>query len=197
MVCGAVFGTVNVVGAEYEIITFNDNEVSIKLKNPISDVEISFILEDDGCCFVAGTQVWMSDGKTKKIEEVDVGDFVMSYNEETKEYQIAEVVGLITNPNTTDLARLNLVDGTNVEMNAYHPVYTEEGWKSLTQYEGLPLLTQNDKILSNNGEFLSISSIERWIEENPITTYNLSIKQNHNFFVGNTPILVHNVSCPT
>lgn len=176
---------------------FSD-ELSFDIKNPTSNVNIYFYYQLDSmdCCFVAGTQVLMADGSTKNIEDVVVGDLVMSYNEEMNEYETDEVIGLITNPNTTDIARVNLEDGTNVEMNAYHPVYTEEGWKSLTQHEGLPLLTENDKLLSSDGKFVGISSIDRWTEENPITTYNLSIKKNHNFFVGNTPILVHNAGCP-
>lgn len=83
-------------------------------------------------------------------------------------------------------------------MNEYHPLYTQGGWKSLTQYKGFPLLTEDDKILSINRNYVSILSIEQWKEEKPITTYNLTIKKNHNFFVGNTPLLVHNATgCPT
>ena len=188
------FTGINVDGAEYDILKLEDNQIVVKIKNPTSDVIIYISIYD--CCFVAGTQVLMADGGTKNIEDVVEGDLVISYNEEKKEYQIDEVVNCIINPNTTQLARLNLIDGTKVEMNSYHPVYTEEGWKSLTEHEGLPLLTEEDKILSSNGEFIEINTIDLWNEKQPIKTYNLTIKSNHNYFVGNTPILVHNASCP-
>ena len=142
-----------------------------------------------------GTQVHMDNGTTKNIEDVKIGDTVLSYNEAIKEYENCKVTGLITNPNTTNLARITLEDKTIIEMNEYHPIYTQEGWKSLTNYNGLPTLTEYDKVLSINGEFIEISTIECWIEETPIKTYNLSVEKNHNYFVGITPVLVHNAGC--
>lgn len=167
--------------------------LKITISNPTKDVSVYVFNED--CCFVAGTKVLMADGTTKNIEDVKVGDNVLSYNESTNEYENNVVLKLITNLNTTNLARVNLSDGTSIEMNEYHPIYTVEGWKSITNFKGYPTLTENDKILSINGEYIEILSIERWIEEIPITTYNLSIANNHNYFVGKAPILVHNAGC--
>jgi len=172
------------------------SEYTVTINNAKSNVTISLMSQSNSCCFVAGTKVHMDDGTTKNIEDVKIGDNVLSYNETTKEYEKCEVIGLITNPNTTNLARITLVDGTIIEMNEYHPIYTQEGWKSLTNYNDLPTLTKEDKVLSTNGEFIDISTIECWIEETPIITYNLSVEKNHNYFVGITPVLVHNASCP-
>ena len=169
--------------------------IQITMKNATSDVKLNISVTVNECCFVPGTQVKMADGKTKNIEDVNVGDMVLSYNEENKKYENCAVTGLITNPNTTNIARVNLKDGTKIEMNEYHPIYTQDGWKSLTNYKGLPTLTKNDKILSTNNEFIEISSIDCWKEETPIITYNLSIEKTHNYFVGDTPVLVHNAQC--
>ena len=186
------------MSGDAEIIPINNgdyNTFKLKISDVKSDINLKIIAT--GCCFVKGTQVWLADGTTKNIEDIVVGDVVISYNELTKEYENRSVIALIENPYTTNIARVNFKDGTNIEMNEYHPIYTEEGWKSLTNYEGLPTLTEDDKVLSVNGQFIEIFSIECWVEEKTITTYNLSIEDNHNYFVGKTPVLVHNAACPT
>lgn len=150
------------------------------------------LVSTDVCCFVAGTPVLMADGSFKDIETVVVGDEVLTFNEETLSYEKGVVVRTITKKNTRDMARLNLSDGTSIVMNAYHPICTNNGWKSLTQHKGMPLLEVGDLALSTNGTYIEILSIERWIEEPPITTYNLDIENNDNFFAGETAIAVHN-----
>ena len=183
-----------VMGADdYSIEDTTDYVYYITISKPTGDVTIK--VNCTSCCFVAGTPVLLANGITKNIEDVEVGDKVLSYNETTNEYEEDEVIGLITNPNTTNIARITLVDGTKIEMNEYHPIYTENGWKSLTNYNNLPTLTKEDKVLSTNGEFKEILSMEQWIEDEPILSYNLTVKNNHNYFVGKTPILVHNAGC--
>lgn len=186
-----------ILSGDAEIISIYNNGDHNNLKLKISEVKSDIKLKvwAAGCCFVKGTQVWLADGTTKNIEDIVVGDVVLSYNELTNEYEDKPVIALITNPYTTNIARVKLKDGTSMEMNEYHPIYTEEGWKSLTNYKGLLTLTEKDRVLSVNGQFIEISSIECWKEENPITTYNLRIQDNHNYFVGETPILVHNAGC--
>ena len=184
----------NINGADFKVASIDNLTLKLEIINPKSDGERTIgVIE---CCFVSGTQVWMEDGTTKNIEDVEIGDVVLSYNETTSEYENCVVTKLITNPNTTNLARVILVDGTTIEMNEYHPIYTKEGWKSLTNYKDFPTLTKEDEVLSTNGKYIKIDLIERWTEEMPITTYNLTVEKNHNYFVGRTPTLVHNAGCP-
>ena len=89
-----------------------------------------------------------------------------------------------------------MIDGNTIEMNEYHPIYTKEGYKSLTNYKGMETLTEEDEVLTTNGDFVKILKIERWTEEEPIKSYNLTVEKNHNYFVGETEILVHNADCP-
>jgi len=189
-------GTVS--GAEHELWTSGDMDSTYKIiiSNPTSDVNIEVeVFPMSGCCFVAETPVLLADGSRKNIEDIKIGDKVLSYNEETQEYEEDVVINTITNPNTTNLAKVILIDGSTIEMNEYHPIYTKEGYKSLTNYNGLKTLTEEDEVLTTNGEFIKILKIEQWIEEKPITSYNLTVEKNHNYFVGETAILVHNAGC--
>ena len=83
------------------------------------------------CCFDPGSKVLMADGTYKNIEDVEVGDMVMSLDEETGEYVAQKVTATIVKENSDDLVYVNLSNGTRIGMRAYHPLLTTEGWKSL------------------------------------------------------------------
>lgn len=155
----------------------------------------------NNCCFVAGTQV-LSDleGNTKNIEDYRKGDTVVSYNVKTGEKYLAKVNSLIINPKATNMAKVYLEDGTVLDMTDYHPLYTKEGFKSLTNYMGFETLTEQDYVKTKEG-YTKISKIERYTTE-PIVTYNLDIvdfneeidnDENDNFFANG--IVVHNAPC--
>ena len=98
------------------------------------------------------------------------------------------------------MAKVYLEDGTVLDMTDYHPLYTKEGFKSLTNYMGFETLTEQDYVKTKEG-YTKISKIERYTTE-PIVTYNLDIidfneeidnDENDNFFANG--IVVHNAPC--
>lgn len=140
----------------------------------------SFTVSYD-CCFDGTSKVLMADGTTKTLADVAIGDTVMTYNETTGVAEANEVTAL----GTVDLSYVGeiiLEDDTIIRMNSYHPMWTSEGWKSLIGYKGLPFLTQNDKLMNNNGEYLAIKSIE-YIDIEKETYYTLKVANNNNFYV--------------
>ena len=154
------------------------------------------------CCFDAGSQVLMADGTTKNIEDVVVGDIVISLNEDTGEFIPQTVKHTIVKHNSNDLVYVNLSNGTQIGMRAYHPLLTTEGWKSLrpelaeTQIEaGNVALLEVGDILVCYGENVTIISIETRPEIENYDTYNLSIDGYHNYIVNG--VVVHNAGCPT
>lgn len=153
------------------------------------------------CCFDAGTQILTSlDGSTTNIENLKPGDAVVSYNIDTNQNYIAQVHKLITHENTVDLAEIITEDGRQVLMNAYHPLYTTSGWKSLTNYNGYETLQVTDCLKTPDG-WVAIKTINRYISE-PITTYNIDVidideipdNEIHDNFYANG-ILAHNGFC--
>lgn len=126
----------------------------------------------------------------------------MSYNIFTEKFYPVVVQKLIVNPNTTHIALVTLDDGTQLEMNAYHPIYTENGFHSLTNHEGYDTLVVGDKVKCFDGYHEIIDIIETHLTE-PIITYNLAIKDlienidddTYDTFVVNSCV-VHNASCP-
>ena len=156
------------------------------------------------CCFVAGSKVLCdATGAIKRIEDIKVGDTVLSYNIFTEQFYPVVVQKLITNHNTTHLASVLLDDGSFLEMNAYHPIYTANGFHSLTNYDGYETLVIGDLVKGFDGYHAIIDIIETHLDA-PITTYNLAVKDldeqidndiYDTFIVNNC--VVHNAECPT
>ena len=149
---------------------------------------------EEVCCFVKGSQVTTSlDGVTKNIEDLKVGEQIVIYNEDEKKFELSTVSDIPRNNNVTDKATIVLENGITIEMNAYHPLLTIEGYHSLTGHEGLPLLTDKDILVTINGEIKIKQIVRETIE--PITMYNLSVNGEHHNYVVNS-VVAHNANCP-
>ena len=152
------------------------------------------------CCFDAGSQVLMADGTTKNIEDVCIGDMVMSLNEATGEFIAQPVTNTITKHNSDDLVYVNLSDGTQIGMRAYHPLLTTEGWKSLrpemvetiADVGIVPMLEVGDTLVGYNNN-VTIISIETRPAIDNYNTYNLGVANFHNYIVNGG--VVHHAGC--
>jgi hypothetical protein len=133
------------------------------------------------CCFEGTSQILMADGTTKNLSEISIGEKLITYNEQTGVNEINEVTALGTaavNHNTI----IVLEDGTIIQMNKYHPLWTEDGWKSIVRHRNLPKLTEADKLMNNNGDYVAIKSIEE-VEIDTATYYTIKVANNNNFYV--------------
>lgn len=133
------------------------------------------------CCFDGASQILMADNTTKSLVDVAIGDRVITYNETTQIEEPNEVISLGT-ADLGHIAAITLEDGTAIRLNPYHPMWTENGWKSLIGHKGLPILTQSDKLMNKNGEYVAIKSIEN-IDIETETYYTLKVANNNNFYV--------------
>ena len=79
-------------------------------------------------CFVAGTLVAMSDGSSKPIEEVKVGDFVL--NAFGRDY-----VSEVSRSETLELFKVELDNGIEIECTGAHPFFTSNGWVNAEDLE--------------------------------------------------------------
>ena len=145
-----------------------------------------------GCCFVAGTPVTMSDGSTKKIEDIEIGEVVLG-----KDNQHNTVQSFIR----PKLGKRKLmgVNGSDAFVTADHPLWTQDGWKAhdietnRKLYPHLDMagaLEVGDKLLNTAGEWTEIESIETFAGDEELQVYNFSLNGNKTYF-GND-ILAHN-----
>ena len=143
-----------------------------------------------GNCFISGTLVLTSMGN-KPIEEIEIGDEVWAYNEETGEKSLKKVVDLLRNKIKKWIHLLfELEDGKTEEIvcTEGHPFYVNNiGWvKSID-------LLENDSILMYN--YCSATLKQKDIEELEVeeVTYNFEVEDFHTYYVGENSVLVHNI----
>ncbi|WP_240416814.1 polymorphic toxin-type HINT domain-containing protein [Paenibacillus periandrae] len=136
-------------------------------------------------CFTAGTLVKTEKGE-KPIEEIQVGDLVLSKNEVTGEVAYKEVTATF-NHETDEIYKIHVGDQT-IEATFNHPFWVDgKGWTFVKD------LKVGDLLVQSNGEKLIIDSIE--LERRKVTVYNMTVDKFHTYFVGDLGIWVHNSNC--
>lgn len=128
-------------------------------------------------CFVKGTQILMEDGSYKNIEDVRVGDRVMSYDTEQGRYVGSSVVKTTKN----DAGKYYNVNDT-MKITPGHVLNVSGEWKLSDE------MSVGDFLTNANGERVPITSI-REINE-PAEVFNLITEEPNNFFAED--FLVHN-----
>ena len=152
-----------------------------------------------GSCFVAGTKVTMADGSEKNIEDVVIGDEVLSFN--GIENESKKVIGLKT-PIHDDIVKYVFANQTEVICTYDHPFFVAGGDGELASYT--PFLTNKrynigkevrqikvgDLVFVNQSK--SQTAIKDIIELDlgEVQTYIFTVEDNHNFYANG--ILVHN-----
>src|SRR3989338_7299961 len=150
----------------------------------------------DTSCFPAGTKILMSDNSYKNIEDVKVGDYVISYDELSQDKDIGKVLEL-ESPMRDHMCQIIFSDNSILNLTREHPVYTKEGWKAInpeeTKKENSLLntgkLNEGDLVFFSDLVYKQLKRIYCWNET--IQTYNLkTIDKFRNFYADD--VLVHN-----
>ena len=139
-------------------------------------------------CFVAGTLVTTEDGQ-KPIEEIQVGDKVLSEDETTGEVAVKTVTETYVNE-TDELIHIG-VNGETISATPSHPFYVNKfGWTLAGS------LKAGDVLVLSNGELVTVEWVQHEILESPIKVYNFEVEDFHTYFVGESSVLVHNECGP-
>ena len=128
-----------------------------------------------------------ADGKEihKPIEEIEVGDEVLSYDEETGEQGYKPVVRLFRNQ-TKEWYHV-FVDGEEIRCTGEHPFYVKG--KGFIPAKGLK---SGDKCLLSTGEDVTIERLELEALTEAESTYNFEVADSHTYYVTDKDVLVHN-----
>ncbi|GAA0927045.1 polymorphic toxin-type HINT domain-containing protein [Streptomyces thermoalcalitolerans] len=145
-----------------------------------------------GCkCFLAGTGVLMSDGTTKDIEDIKVGDKVLATDPKTGATSEREVTATIVTDGDKHFVDLTITTPDGLEKlvaTHEHPfwVVSERKWIEADDLKpGMSLRT-------DDGRAVLVAAIRQYHDHQ--RTYNLTIEGVHTYYVlaGETPVLVHN-----
>ncbi|WP_330999683.1 polymorphic toxin-type HINT domain-containing protein, partial [Cohnella fermenti] len=115
--------------------------------------------------FVAGTKVMTDEGE-KNIEDIEVGDKVLSKDETTGEVAYKEVTATM-NHEMDEIYKIHVGDQV-IESTFNHPFYVKgKGWTVVKDLRVGDLLVQSD------GNTLEITSIE--LLHKHVTVYNMTV----------------------
>ena len=133
-------------------------------------------------CFVAGTLVMTKQG-LKAIEEIKVGDQVLSYNDNLEIFEYKDVVEVYNNE-TTELCHI-YTETEEIVCTPNHSVLTIDGWKEAKE------LTNKDLIKTSTG-YIKVLSIKLEQLEEKQAVYNFNVLGYHTYVVGEDLLVVHN-----
>lgn len=139
-------------------------------------------------CFVAGTKVSTTEGK-KNIEDILIGDIVYSMNMDTMQIEETKVLRIFENNVDYDTCLVYVGDEC-IESTTGHKYYEKnKGWLEADN------LKIGDIIIDLYGNEKIVEDVQIQKYKHEIMVYNIEVEKNHNYFVGENGILVHNAGC--
>ncbi len=132
-------------------------------------------------CFIAGTPITMADGILKSIEEIQIGEWILSYDIKKGEQIRAEVCGIYRH-GAEEMSGYILVNDI-LGVTPGHLMFINRRWREAAT------LQLNDYLMGTDGQRITVVKLE-WINsKQPV--YNLHTKhKTHNYFAEG--VLVHN-----
>ncbi|MCK4636043.1 MAG: hypothetical protein KAT32_04195 [Candidatus Moranbacteria bacterium] len=139
---------------------------------------LSINATEKGGCFKAGSQVLMSDNSTKNIEEIKVGDYILTREGEDNEKLVkAKVI----KEHKVEVDGYFIINN-NLKVTGNHIVWTKNNWKRVDQIQ------IGDILINQENKEILIKAME-WRKEKTMV-YNLEIENKHSYFVNE--MWVHN-----
>ena len=151
-------------------------------------------------CFASGVQISLSNGDTKNIEDIVIGDEVLGWNGEELEKALVTDVHTHKVGDNKDIcegseyeAAIYSLNTLDIEFSPVHPFLTKEGWKSLVPsesiVEGITELKIGDEI-NKDGEWIKVESIHNLRNSEDEIIYNIRVDKLHSYIANG--IIVHN-----
>ncbi|HKK74566.1 MAG TPA: polymorphic toxin-type HINT domain-containing protein [Saprospiraceae bacterium] len=135
-------------------------------------------------CFTGSTLVLTENGP-KEIKDVQVGERVWAYDEETGDIALKKV--LVTHSITKDsIFEIHLNTGEVIEATPNHPFFVHGTWfqvRDLEQGDTLKTYSEDDGIIIIDSLILRRGEFK---------VYNFTVEDYHTYYVGQGEVLVHN-----
>lgn len=135
--------------------------------------------------FSGDTLVETADG-LKRIDEIAVGDLVMSRNMDTGKHELQRVSAVMSSTKQAELIVLTLEGGTQIEATPEHLILSDGEW---TQAQHI---TTGMNLMTLDGRAVQVAAVERISRH--LAVFDLTVENNRNFFVSQARVLVHNIS---
>lgn len=160
-------------------------KIGLKTISHVDELSDAYKLEKCLACFTSGTHIATKQGQ-KPIEDIEIGDEVLSKNEDTGEVAYKSVTNLFKK---TITETYNIVIGNEtITTSNYHPFYVQgQGWTFAKD------LRSDDLLVDDNGQTLKIDDII--VKKETKVVYNFEVVDFHTYFVSNLGVWTHNSAC--
>ncbi|WP_255395950.1 RHS repeat-associated core domain-containing protein, partial [Motiliproteus sp. MSK22-1] len=135
--------------------------------------------------FSEETLVYTESG-LKPISLIEIGDLVWAYNEENGKNSLQKVIHLIQGDGVKNLVDIELESGEKITVTSDHPFFL----KSSKSWIDADKLSTDDLLHSLDKSEISVTGLTSYSRSS--TVYNLSIANDHTYYVGNAKVLTHN-----
>lgn len=140
-----------------------------------------------GGCFLEGTKVLTNNGY-KDIDKIKVNDYVLSYNELTKENEYKRVSYVYIHKKMSDVLYTFTLNGKKVEASSLHRFYVISAFGN--EWINAEDIKVGYTLMDKDGNIYRVEKISR---KNIFSDlYNLEVEDNHTYYVSESNILVHN-----
>lgn len=136
--------------------------------------------------FLPETLVSTDDGLVN-IENINIGDYVWSFDEVSSDRSLQEVVHLISSNKLQFLVDIELNSGEIITSTREHPFYLENEQKWVLAGD----LQIGQTLYNSNQEVVKVRNVRSYVEEAQV--YNLTVDNTHTYYVGETRVLTHNM----
>jgi len=169
----------------FAIIIGLTNKVGGKYVSRYADSLKKFIKRIGCNSFAKDTLVTTNKGLVKIIQDIQVGDLVLTRNEDSGEHEYKPVIHLIHNEEMKKALLIKLSNGKVINATPGHLIFVGGEWISAEKIRsGGSIYSLDKKVVV---ESVSIS-------REKVSVYNFTVEGNHNYFVGKNGVLVHNIS---
>ena len=157
-------------------------------------------------CFAAGTEISLSNGDTKNIEDIVVGDEVLGWDGEKIDKGIVtatdhrHTVGSHADAckSLGDEPSLYTINDTEIEFTPEHPFLTKDGWKSLVpspnqepyKSQQEPKVLEIGDWINEDGDWIKVEDIKIVRSDENERVYNITVDKLHSYIANG--IIVHN-----
>ncbi len=130
--------------------------------DPDDEVKAQMYFTLNAECIMPDSQLLTSlDGKTILAKEIQEGQNLAYFDFTTNEVRLGTVSKVYIHKDATNFVKYTFDDGSYLEATDYHPIYTQEGWRSLTNRNGYETPQVGDKVKTENG-WKTLTNIEEY-----------------------------------
>lgn len=144
------------------------------------------VLAHNKGCFVADTLVSTMQG-FKNIQDIKIGDIVLSYNEKIKKNEYSQVADTMIHFVQEPIYKL-YIENEILQVTGIHRFYIQRN--NQISWIHASDLQVNDLVLFADGSWHNIFKIESKFRFRKV--FNFEVEGNHNYYVGEQQILAHN-----